>query len=507
MLNQPFDFRDLFIFEMANNHQGQVEHGKRIIRELAQVARAKGIRAAIKFQFRQLDTMIHPAHQQGSANKHIPRFLSTRLTREQFGLLTDEVRKEGLVTICTPFDEESVNMIVDLGIEVIKVGSCSATDWPLLEKIADCDKPVIFSTGGLTMKQIDDIVSFFNHRRVHHAIMHCVAIYPTPDDKLQLNQISALCRRYPDKVIGFSTHESPDDLSPVQMAVAKGARIFERHVGVEADGITLNAYSGTPAKIERWIEAYQQAKRLCGEIERPPASAEELAALHSLKRGVYARRALKRGTTVKRSDLYFAMPCEPERLTSGEWKEGIVVLEDVAKDQALKAAALQIPHDLDRQVLFTTIHTIKGMLNEARIALNTDFKAEFSHHYGIARFPQVGATIIECINRDYCKKLIIQIPGQRHPSHFHKKKEETFQVLYGIQEVEVDGRRRTLYPGDIQLVQQGVWHEFWTETGAIIEEISTTHFNDDSFYADKIINRTERSKRKTVVNNWGRYQI
>jgi len=507
MMNQPFDFRDLFIFEMANNHQGQVEHGKRIIRDLAQVARSKGIRAAIKFQFRQLDTMIHPAHQQASANKHIPRFLSTRLSKDQFRLLTEEVRKEGLVTICTPFDEESVDMIVELGIEVIKIGSCSATDWPLIEKVAECDKPVIFSTGGLTMKQIDDIVSFFDHRRVHHAIMHCVALYPTPDDKLQLNQISALCRRYPDKVIGFSTHESPDDLSPVQVAVAKGARIFERHVGVEADGITLNAYSGTPAKIERWVEAYQKARRLCGAEERPAASAEEMDALHSLKRGVYARRALKRGTALKRTDLYFAMPCEPGQLTSGEWKEGIVTLEDVEKDQALRIAVLQIPHDPDRQVLFTAIHTIKGMLNEARIALNTDFKAEFSHHYGIAQFPQVGATIIECINRDYCKKLIVQMPGQRHPSHFHKKKEETFQVLYGIQEVEVDGRRRTLYPGDIQLVQQGVWHEFWTDTGAIIEEISTTHYLDDSFYADKVINRTERSKRKTIVNNWGRYQI
>lgn len=507
MMHQPFDFKDLFIFEMANNHQGQVEHGKRIIRELAQVAREKGIRAAVKFQFRQLDSMIHPAHQKSSANKHIPRFLSTRLSKEQFSVLTEEVRKEGLVTICTPFDEASVEMIVELGIEVVKVGSCSATDWPLIEKIADCNKPVIFSTGGLTMKQIDDLVSFFDHRRVHHAIMHCVALYPTPDDKLQLNQIGALCRRYPDKVVGFSTHESPDDLSPVQVAVAKGARMFERHVGVEADGITLNTYSGTPAKIARWIEAYQKAQRLCGDEERPPATSEEMDALHSLKRGVYARRALKRGATLKRDDLYFAMPCELGQLTSGEWKEGIVILEDVGKDQALKACALQIPHDPDKQVLFTAIHTIKGMLNEARIALNTDFKAEFSHHYGLARFPKVGATIVECINRDYCKKLIIQMPGQRHPLHFHKKKEETFQVLFGIQEVEVDGRRRTLYPGDIQLVQQGVWHGFWTDTGAIIEEISTTHYNDDSFYADKVINRTERTKRKTIVNNWGRYQI
>ena len=57
------------------------------------------------------------------------------------------------------------------------------------------------------------------------------------------------------------------------------------------------------------------------------------------------------------------------------------------------------------------------------------------------------------------------------------------------------------------LIQQGVWHSFWTETGAIFEEISTTHFNDDSFYEDKAINQIPRPARKTRVNHWGRYQI
>ncbi len=506
-MGNGFDFKDLFVFDIANNHQGRVEHGREIIREAARVATSKGVRAAVKFQFRHLDTMIHPAHRERTSNKHVGRFLSTRLSKEEFALLTEEVRKHGLVTASTPFDEESVDMIVDLDIEVVKIGSCSAGDWPLIEKIADCNKPVIFSTGGLTMKQIDELVSFFDHRRVSHAIMHCVSIYPTPDDKLQLNQIGVLSRRYPNRVIGFSTHESPGDLSPIQVAVAKGARLFERHVGVEAEGITLNAYSSTPGQLEAWIDTYQKARRLCGDEERLPSSVEEVESLRQLKRGVYAKRALRRGVGVHRDAVYFAMPCEAGQLTSGDWKDGIVAIQDLARDQALMTATLQIPHDPEKQVLFTAIHTIKGMLNEAQIALNTDFRAEFSHHYGIARFPQFGATIIDCINREYCKKLIIQIPGQRHPSHFHKKKEETFQVLYGVLEVEIEGRRRTLYPGEIQLVQQGVWHEFWTDTGAIVEEISTTHFNDDSFYADKVINRTDRSKRKTVVNNWGRYQI
>lgn len=502
-----FDFRDLFVFEMANNHQGQVAHGRRIIQEVGRLARAKGVRGAVKFQFRDLDTMIHPGHRQGSGNKHIGRFLSTRLGPDEFRLLADEVRKHEMVTIATPFDEASVDLLVDLGIEVVKIGSCSAADWPLVEKIADCNKPVIFSTGGLTMKQIDDLVSFFDHRRVAHAIMHCVSIYPTPDEHLQLNQIAALCCRYPTTVIGFSTHESPEDVAPVYVAVAKGARIFERHVGVEGDGITLNAYSSNPEQLERWIDAYQKARRLCGAAERPPATAVEAQALQELQRGVYARRPLKRAAVLERDDVYFAMPCEAGQLTSGGWKDGIVALTDLGRDEPAMVRALEVPHDPNKQALFTAIHMVKGMLNEARIALNTDFRAEFSHHYGLARFPEFGATIVECINRDYCKKLLIQTPGQRHPAHYHKRKEETFQVLYGVLEMDIEGRRRTLYPGDIQPVQQGVWHEFWTETGAIVEEVSTTHFNDDSFYADKAINRIERSKRKTIVNNWGRYQI
>ena len=506
-MRKGFDFKDLFVFDMANNHQGQVEHGLRIIREISQVVQANGVRGALKFQFRQLDTFIHPAHMEGSSNRHIPRFLSTGLSKEEFTTLTEEVRRNGLITVATPFDEESVDMITELEIELVKVGSCSATDWPLLEKIADCNKPVIFSTGGLTWKQIGYLVSFFDHRRVHFAIMHCVSIYPTPDDKLQLNQIELLRRRCRGKVIGFSTHENPDDLTPVQVAVAKGARILERHVGVETEEIKLNAYSSTPEQIDRWIKAAQKARGLCGAEERLPAPPEEIAALQALKRGVYARRPLKKNKPLERGNVYFAMPCAADQLSSGEWKDGITALEDFKKDQALMRSALQIPQHPDKQVLFNAIHAIKGMLNEARIALSTDFETEFSHHYGIANFPQVGATMITCVNRSYCKKLIIQTPGQRNPMHYHKKKEETFQVLHGVLEMEIEDRRRTLYPGDTVLVQQGVWHEFWTDTGVIFEEISTTHLSNDSYYEDKAINRMKPSERKTVVNQWGRYQI
>lgn len=503
-----FDFREMFTLELANNHQGSVDHGRRIIREVGRVMQDHGLRGALKFQFRDLDTFIHPDHRGGETNKHINRFLSTRLSKEEFAILADEVRKQNLITMATPFDEASVDQVEELGIEVIKIGSCSATDWPLIEKIAEAGKPVVFSTGGLGFKEIDDLVSFFEHRRVQCAIMHCVAIYPTPDDKLQLSQLELLRNRYPGKPVGFSTHERPDDTVPIQIAVAKGAELFERHVGVETEDIKLNAYSSTPEQIDRWLQAYKKAKALCGVTRmRPEALPEEMASLETLKRGVYARKTLRSGVPISREGVYFAMPYQKGQLEAGQWKDGIQSVVDIEKDHELKAASLQIPKDSDKGVIYPALHLIKAMLNEARIELPTDFKLEISHHYGMANFLRYGVTLIDCVNRNYCKKILVQLPNQRHPAHFHRAKEETFQVLHGVLELELDGRRKTLYPGDTVLIMQGVWHEFWNETGVIVEEISTTHYNNDSFYADKRINRMERSARKTIVEHWGRFQF
>ncbi|MSO54544.1 MAG: sialic acid synthase, partial [Rhodospirillales bacterium] len=230
-----FDFSDLIVLDLANNHQGSVDHGRRIIHDMGEVARRRGVRAGIKFQFRDLDTFVHPEHRKTSSNKHVGRFLSTRLGWDAFQGLAEDARRNGLLTLCTPFDEASVGYIERIGFDILKIASCSAKDWPLLERAAGAGLPIVASTGGLTTADIDNLVSFFEHRGVDFAIMHCVSIYPTPDADCQLHQIDSLIRRYPGRTIGWSTHEDPNDTVPVAVAYAKGARIFERHVGVATD--------------------------------------------------------------------------------------------------------------------------------------------------------------------------------------------------------------------------------------------------------------------------------
>lgn len=504
--DKKFDFDGLFVLEMANNHQGDLEHGKRIVREMAAVAKQAGVKAGIKLQFRDLDTFVHPAYRNSTENKHIQRFMSTRLTEAQFAELVREIRDNGLVSICTPFDEPSVDLIKKLGIDVLKIGSCSAKDWPLLEKAAESGLPMIVSTGGLSIKDVDNLVSFLDHRYVHFAIMHCVAVYPTPMEKLQLNHIERLRQRYPNLTIGFSTHEEPNNTDAIKVAYAKGARIFERHVGVPTETITLNAYSSTPEQVAKWIAAYKDAVAACGPEEERVIEPQEEKDLFILQRGIFAKRALKQGEPIGREDVFFAFPLQPGQLTSGKWRPTFVADRDYPAHAAL-SADLAKEGMSKKEIIYQAIHEIKGMLNNARIHVGTEFSTELSHHYGIERFRDIGTTIIDCVNREYCKKILVQLPGQQHPYHHHKKKEETFQVLAGEMWAELEGRRRILYPGDTLLVQRGVKHRFWSETGAIIEEISSTHYNDDSIYDDPAINAMPRADRKTKLINWGRHQF
>lgn len=503
-MSKPFNFDNLFIYDLANNHQGDIEHARNIVTQVGRVNRDGKMKGALKFQFRQLDSFIHPDFQGSKEHKYVKRFSETRLEMESFASLARHVRAEGLLTMCTPFDEESVDMICDMGLDIIKIASCSADDRPLLEKVARVNKPVVVSTAGLRTDEIDWLVNFLETERVDFALMHCVALYPTPDDKLQLNQIATLRERYLSVPIGWSTHEDQDNTSAVQIAYALGARLFERHVGLNTDKYKLNSYSSTPEQLTKWIAAFSSARAMLGNEERAPTSPAERQTLVELKRGTYAKRAITKGEVLQRQDIFFAMPVQDGQLVSGQWRPGLVADRDYALNAAI-GAAIGGQGVSDEQLVYQIMLQVRAMLNKASIHINEDASIEISHHYGLKRFREFGAVIITCINRTYAKKLVIQLPRQKHPYHFHKQKEETFQILDGDLEIVKDGAKLRMVPGDTFLVEPSQWHKFSTLDGCIFEEVSTTHFNNDSFYEDPSIARMPRDDRKTKVDNWLAY--
>jgi len=135
--------------------------------------------------------------------------------------------------------------------------------------MASTGKPVIASTGGSSLEDIDNLVAFFGARGIPFALNHCVSIYPSRDDELELNQIDFLRERFPHIVVGFSTHEMTDWSSSVMMAYAKGARTFERHIDIEFEGIPVSPYCTRPEQADVWFKAFHTGEGT-ERARRPP---------------------------------------------------------------------------------------------------------------------------------------------------------------------------------------------------------------------------------------------
>lgn len=492
---------NLYIFEMANNHQGSVEHGLRIIEAAGRIARTHRVKTAVKLQFRELDSFVHKDFKHREDLPHIPRFMSTKLGKDDFRKLTDAIKGAGMIPIATPFDEASVGTCLDLGVQVIKVASCSAADWPLLAAIADARKPVIASTGGLAIVEIDNLVSFFRKRVPDFALMHCVSIYPTPHDQIAMGFMGKMIKRYPYVSVGYSGHEDPDNTEVAVAAVSKGARLLERHFGVPTDEIKLNGYSMNPEQADQWVEACERARAITGENGSKHIGQAEVDSLRSLQRGVYAARELKKGTRIRPDDVFFAMPCQEGQLASGEFgqvRASFAASKDYAPGEAIHEHANIDPISALRGIL----HDAKGQIFEAGIVLGNDYTIEVSHHYGLEQFRQTGCIIVNLVNREYCEKLLIVLPSQSHPQHAHKKKEETFRLLWGDLEIELNGNTVRMEAGDSLLIERGAMHGFSSVGGAIVQEISTTHIVGDSYYQDPRVRELDPMQRKTILESW-----
>jgi len=145
----------------------------------------------------------------------------------------------------------------------------------------------------------------------------------------------------------------------------------------------------------------------------------------------------------------------------------------------------------------TVVDEVRDFIKRSGVVVPKGSKLWLSHHYGFDKFREYGAAIYECINRMYCKKILVMLPGQFHPSHRHLRKEESFICLYGDLFVKAD-TSYLLIPGDWVNIMVGECHSFSTDKGCVFEEISTTHHDGDSYYEDKEIDkRTE--DRKTLI--------
>ena len=425
------------ILDLANNHNGDVEKGLEIIEAISP--------DYIKLQLR------HPSIIRKGFEDQCKRFVDTFLSEEDFTKLVYAIDdKENSKLIITPFDEISVKDAAHWNPAFLKVASCSCKDWPLLEAIASIELPVICSTGGCDISDVDRIVSFFEHKGIDLTLMHCISLYPCEDSSLSF--METMMKRYPHLDVGYSGHEYDFNSCVSHFAIAMGAKFVERHVG----GEVRNDYSMCANDANIWHWACKKTYDMC---HKPMINrSKEREALLPFTRGVWG-------------DGELAIPLH--------WGQ-------------VQAGGKMKPFDT---VIPDYVHRIKGLLYEAHVPFKGANIVMLSHHYGMNVFDRYGCCILDFINRSYCKKLLVMLAGQTHPEHYHKEKEETFHILYGDLRMTIDRESKDYTAGDIVLVRTHDRHSFCTVNGCVFEEISSTHYDDDSYYTC-VVNETRKTKVK-----------
>lgn len=496
--------KSLFVFELANNHMGDVEHGHRVIRTFGDVVHDyPEFDFAFKFQYRDLDTFVHASARGRSDIAYVKRFEETRLDDAAFRSLIDTVRAEGFRAMCTPFDEVSVGRVVEHGFDFLKIASCSFGDWPLMERIAEARLPVVASSAGASVETLDRVIGFFDHRAPLFALMHCVAEYPAPHAGLQIGQIGFLKDRYRHLRIGYSTHETPSNMQAILLAVAQGATVFEKHVALATDRYAGNAYSATLEQVRAWLDGAKHAFAMLGptgSTARYEPTTKERDSLQGLRRGVFVTRPVRAGERLKADNVEFAFPPAPGQLVANDWSKYVEAFATADIPAGAPVMRAQVNTTDQRARIRDIAVRAKALLKESNVVVPTTGHLEISHHFGLDRFDETGMTMFTVVNRGYCKKILVLFPAQRHPEQFHRQKEETFVVLHGTVEMTLDDIDSVAKVGDVIHVAPGVRHALRAVTGTVIEEISSTHEIDDSFYTDPEI--VANRDRKTFLRYW-----
>lgn len=479
---------------------GDIQHGMNIINEFSKVCKKYSkFNYAFKFQYRNLDTFIHKDFKNRQDLHYIKRFSETKLSVNDFDLMIKKIKDNGFYVMVTAFDNESLNVLKNQDVDFLKIASCSFTDWPLLEDAVETNLPIVASTAGASIVDIENVSSFFTNRKVDFALMHCIAEYPTKDVNMNMGQIDFLKNKFPEVPIGFSTHENPDSTDFVKIAIAKHAQIFEKHIALPTSEYKQNNYSANLIQFEAWLNSANYALTICGNSSRRKnSSKKEKDSLNSLKRGMFAKRNIKKGEILNSSNIYFSFPRLQTQLSASDFSKHneITAEKNIQKDHQISLSNSIVINKRSQIQIIT--NEIRKILVNSSIVLPNSIPMEISHHYGIDKFDEYGMAIFTLINRGYCKKLLILLPGQYHPEQYHKRKEETFRLVYGDVNLVLDGKKHDLELGDTVTIEKNIIHSFKSTKGCVIEEISNTHFTDDSYYVDDAINKNEN--RKTIIN-------
>lgn len=321
------------IAEIGNNHNGEIDLARKEV-----VAAAQAGADAVKFQKRDVDEvfikemLVQPQTHSRSLGKTYGEYRRKQeLTDNELREVKDLAHSLGAAFFVTPFDLKSAARLADIGMDAWKIASFDVNHGALAEFVAKQNQPVFLSTGMATLEERDQAVEAILKYNKQLIINHCVSIYPTPDEDLNLGGVKTLAERYHPLPVGYSGHEI--GYVPTVVAVALGACTVERHFTYDKSlpGPDHSTVSLEPLEFAQMVREIRR-------VEKGVADAKiyihenEIRSRNKHGKSVVSRVSIPQGAVINADMLCFKSPGHGIKPTLLHTVVGKVAKVDIPED-------------------------------------------------------------------------------------------------------------------------------------------------------------------------------
>jgi N-acetylneuraminate synthase/sialic acid synthase len=321
------------IAEIGHNHQGSLEKAKAMFH----AAKECGVNA-VKLQKRN-NRVLYTRAMFDSPYDNENSFGETyglhrealEFNRDQYIELQRYATELGLTMFSTAFDFPSADFLAELDMPAFKIASGDLVNIPLLKYIARFGKPMVISTGGSTMEDVQRAFDTVMPINPNFCLLQCTANYPADPEEMNLRVISTLRDCYKDTVIGLSDHQN--GIAMAVVAYTLGARVIEKHFTMNrAWRGTDQAFSLEPAGMRRMVRDLQRSRVALGDGNKRPIPVEQRPMI-KMRKKLVAARDLTAGTRLAEADVAFKSPGDglpPYELVN---MIGKVICRDLKEDE------------------------------------------------------------------------------------------------------------------------------------------------------------------------------
>jgi N-acetylneuraminate synthase/sialic acid synthase len=296
------------IAEIGHNHQGSLATARELFRE----ARLAGAHA-VKLQKRDnrglytraaYDRPYDNENSFGATYGEHREFLEFGAT--EYRALQAYAGELGLDFFATAFDTASADFLEEIDVPAFKIASGDLKSTPLLEHVARYGKPMVISTGGARLEDVERAYKTVMPINPQVAILQCTAGYPAAFEELDLRVIATYRERFPDVVVGFSSHDN--GIAMPVAAYILGARIVEKHFTLNrAMKGTDHAFSLEPVGLRKMVRDLERTYRAMGDGEKKVYESER-APMQKMGKSLVVAHDLPAGHVIGHADVVMKSP-------------------------------------------------------------------------------------------------------------------------------------------------------------------------------------------------------